>query len=427
MALDIDHTAPFRTPLQLRSLVVAIQSAGEHDESDWIEWKSNYDLSEKSTKATLARHIIALANRTVEKSRQAAGGHGYIMVGVEPNNLEGVRTVDLADLESGVRPYLGPLGPEWIPAYISYEGKEVLAISVDPPRQGDRIHTLEKAFDKYYAGMIFVRRTAQTVLADPGEVLALTQRAQIVEDRQSLTLASPEEVISVPSWPWLDETLRSMLNEERKEVEAKGRRRVAHQFLPAINNDPRTLDDYTEEARQYLERYKTYLFEVAVQTFVRSGHGALEMHLTNRQERSYQQVRVEVELPPGFAAYMAKEYAGDDIEPPSRPIPLGEQHFSAISNEIHFGDIISRSSGLDLDARVEDGRIIFDIASLRAEESLPLPVLHLLAPSDLNSGAIQLAWWITAVNAVGRTKGAIEIEIEIGTTVERQHEASDED
>ncbi|WP_409056828.1 ATP-binding protein [Streptomyces sp. SYP-A7185] len=423
MALDIDHTAPFRTPLQLRSLVVAIQSAGEHDESDWIEWKSNYDLSEKSTKATLARHIIALANRTVEKSRQAAGGHGYIIVGVEPGNLEGVRTIDLADLESGVRPYLGPLGPEWIPAYISCEGKDVLAISVDPPRQGDRIHTLEKSFDKYYAGMIFVRRTAQTVLADPGEVFALSQRVQVVEDRQSLTLTSAKEVTSAPSWPWLDEALRSMLNEEREEVEAKGRRKVARQFLPAIDNDPRTLEDYTEEARQYLERYKTYLFEVAVQTFVRSGHGSLEMNLKNSQERSYQQVRVEVELPSGFAAYMAEEYAGDDIEPPNRPTPLGKQHFSVMSNEIHFGDMLSRTSGLDIDARVEEGRIIFDVASLRAEESLPLPIFHLLAPPGLNSGATRMAWSITAVNAVGRTKGTIDIKV--GATVERQ--ASDRD
>ncbi|MBO8187284.1 AlbA family DNA-binding domain-containing protein [Streptomyces spirodelae] len=423
MALNIDQTSPFRSPLQLRALVEAVKDAGEHDENDWIEWKSNYDLSEKKSKALLARHILAMANRSVERSRQAAGGFGYILVGVEPGNLAGVETIDLADLESGIRPYLGPLGPEWIPSYATIEGREVLVIAVDPPKQGDRIHTLEKEFDRYYAGMIFVRRTAQTALAGPGEVLSLTQRAQTAEERQSLTLSVQDEPVSVPSWPWLDEILKNMLEEERREVEANSKRKPSmHPRFASGGTDSRTDEEYADEVREYLEEYNSYLFEFAVQAYVRRGHGALRLRLHNSQERSYQQVRVEVDLPQGISACLADDYSGDDIEPPIRPIPLGEKNFfSSGINYAHFNNIVPAGSTLDLHARVEGRKILCDVSSLRAEEVLPLPVFHLMASPDLGSASIPMPWSITAVNAVGRTKGAVNLEL--GHTIERNAEA----
>ncbi|MFF3716087.1 AlbA family DNA-binding domain-containing protein [Streptomyces prasinus] len=418
MTLDVDHSKAFRTPLQLRSLAEAVKSAGEHDENDWIEWKSNYNLSEKQTKATLARHILAMANRSVEKSSQAASGFGYILVGVEPGKVSGVATIDLADLESGIRPYLGPQGPEWIPSYVAVGGKEVLVIAVDPPKDGDPIHTLHKDFDKYYAGMIFVRRTAQTVIAGPGEVLLLTQRAQSSEERQSLSIESLDNPVEVPSWPWLEETVSSLLEKERKIVEAgKKRRSSGSGFITPPNFDYRSESDYVREAEDYLCRYKEYLFDVAMQSYVQKGYGLLRLHLKNSQERSYQQVRLELDLPDGISAFLGEDYAGDDVEAPGRPKPLGEYYSLMRSNIVDMRGIVSARALPDVNMRVEGDAVLCDVVSLRAEETLSLPTVHLMTTERLGESPLVMPWSVTAVNALGRTRG--HLEIRLGAEIEK--------
>ncbi|MFJ4811025.1 AlbA family DNA-binding domain-containing protein [Streptomyces longwoodensis] len=419
MALNVDHSKAFRTPLQLRSLVEAVKNAGEHDENDWIEWKSQYNLSEKQTKATLARHILAMANRSVEKSSQVANGHGYILVGVEPGAVSGVSTIDLADLESGIRPYLGPQGPEWIPTYVKVDERQVLVIAVDPPRDGDPIYTLHKDYDKYYAGMIFVRRTAQTVIAGPGEVLRLTQRAQSSEERQSLTVETVNNPVVVPCWPWLEETLESLLGEERGIVEAGNKRRGGSRgpFTVAPNFDNRSESDYAREAEDYLSHYKTYLFDVAMQSYVRKGHGLLQLRLRNTQERSYQQVRVELELPDGVSAILGEDYSGDDVEAPSRPKPLGEDYSLIQSNIVNMRNIVPIGHTPDVHLRVEGRAILCDVASLRAEEILSLPAVHLVAFEKSRESSLVIPWSVTAVNALGRTRG--HVEIELGAEIEK--------
>ncbi|WP_395572762.1 helix-turn-helix domain-containing protein [Streptomyces sp. BK79] len=411
MALDVDHSKPFRTPLQLRSLVEAVKGAGEHDENDWIEWKSNYNLREKQTKATLARHILAMANRSVEKSSQAAGGFGYILVGVEPGAVNGVSTIDLADLESGIRPYLGPQGPEWVPSYVTIEGKEVLAIAVDPPKDGDPIHTLHKDFDRYYAGMIFVRRTAQTAIAGPGEVLRLTQRAQTSEERQSLSLESLDDPVEVPPWPWLEETVSSLLAKERETVEAGRRKPPAsgNRFITSPSFDRRSESDYDREARAYLRRFKEYLFDVARQSYVRKGRGLLRLHLKNSQERSYQQVRVELDLPEGITAFLGDDYTGNNVKRPRRPTPLGGEYSFIQSNIADMQGLVVTGNVPDVHMRVEGNAVLCDVVSLRAEETLPLPAVHLMAPERLGESPLVMPWSVTAVNALGRTRGHLEI------------------
>ncbi|MEV7897829.1 AlbA family DNA-binding domain-containing protein [Streptomyces cyaneofuscatus] len=423
MTLDVDHSKAFRTPLQLRALVAAVKHAGSHDESDWIEWKSHYSLPEKQTKATLARHIIAMANRSVAKSSQAAKGCGYILVGVEPGEITGVTTIDLADLESGIRSYLGPHGPEWVPSYVTIEGKEVLVISVDPPKIGDPIHTLYKDFDKYYAGMIFVRRTAQTALAGPGEVLSLTQRAQASEDRQSLAVEVTGKQIEVPLWTWLEETLETMLEQQREAVESgkvRKNRTAQGMLLPSL--DYRSDDDYAREAEQYLSDYHDYLTNIAKQTYTQKRFGELQLILRNPQERSYQQVRVEVEVPEGMSALMGDDYGDKEFDAPRRPTPLGQENSIAHGGIISANFLPNMRNQPDVFMRVERNKILCDVASLRAEETLSLPVAHLMSTSIWTTSTVTASWSITAVNAVGRTRG--DLEIVIGEELARPDESS---
>ena len=176
----------------------AVQAASAEDESDWIEWKTVLSLGLKADHCTLARHIIAMANRRVEDASRVAEGVGYILVGVEPGKRQGVEPVDPAVLSLGLERYLGWRGPRWTPFYDSIDGPPVLVITVDPPRLGDRIHTLEREFDRYRAGDVFVRKVGRTERADPGDMEYLTNRSQSA-DMSGLAQLIADRLVGGPS------------------------------------------------------------------------------------------------------------------------------------------------------------------------------------------------------------------------------------
>lgn len=177
MSLRIDTSQAPRTYLELHELLLAVERAADQDESEWIEWKSSLDLNAKSTRATLARHIIGMANRRVEEAKRFVGGFGYVLVGVEPGNRCGVTPLDFADLRTGIVSYLGPHGPRWTGSYDMEDGPPVLIIVIDPPCDGDSIYTLHREFGKYRAGDVFVRKLGGTEKADPGDLDYLARRA----------------------------------------------------------------------------------------------------------------------------------------------------------------------------------------------------------------------------------------------------------
>jgi hypothetical protein len=176
MPLAVDASRALRSPQALAGLVEAILNASENDESDWVEWKSSLDLHEKDTQGTIARHALGMANRRPEYAARCAGGCGYIAVGAEPGNCIGVAEIDPAVLSQGMHPYLGSDGPGWGAQYVRRNGTAVLVVTVEPPRSGDRIFTLQKEFSKYQAGAVFVRRQGRTVQAGPGDIRALEDR-----------------------------------------------------------------------------------------------------------------------------------------------------------------------------------------------------------------------------------------------------------
>jgi len=191
MSLAVDASRALRSPQELSELVDAIFGASENDESDWIEWKSTLGLHEKDAQGTIARNVLGMANRQPKYAARYAGGRGYIVVGAEPGNCVGVDEIDPAVFGQGIQPYLGAEGPGWGAQYVHHHGKSVLVVTVEPPRPGDRIFTLQKEFSKYRAGTVFVRRQGRTVQAEPGDIRALEDRfasatAEIAERAQRL-------------------------------------------------------------------------------------------------------------------------------------------------------------------------------------------------------------------------------------------------
>lgn len=139
-----------------------------------------------------------MASRPVATAHSAMQGHGYVVVGAEPGSVAGVTPIDPSELDRGIRNYLGSNGPEWRFNWILEAGPaHVLGVTVDPPRPGDRIRTLDKESERHLRGTVLIRRPGQTVQADPGEIRAMEDRhlASTLESRKREVLARISEAV----------------------------------------------------------------------------------------------------------------------------------------------------------------------------------------------------------------------------------------
>jgi hypothetical protein len=174
-ALNVPVNRDYRTIDELTFLVKSIRDTLGAQETNWVEWKGPLDVSGTAGKFLLAKGILAFANRSPLVARRACAGVAYMIAGVEPGTVHGVAAIDHADLEKGVKRFVD--GPRWKPDYIEIEpGKTVLVITVEAPNWGDRIHTLQRTFEKYELGMIFHREGAKSQQARPRDIAMLEDR-----------------------------------------------------------------------------------------------------------------------------------------------------------------------------------------------------------------------------------------------------------
>ena len=198
MALNIDVSQPLRTQEQLVALVTAIANASAGDESRAIEWKSSFpDLRLESASFAVARAILGLANRPVEVARTNFEGVGYVVVGAEPGEICGQILPDNADLIMAVGRYAGRSFPLWDPRSVQIDGREVLVVTVEPPRAGQRIALLQKGYQPpgktplVTEGTIFVRHPGATDRASRLDIESLQDR--LIEGRDLDSAAARAE------------------------------------------------------------------------------------------------------------------------------------------------------------------------------------------------------------------------------------------
>jgi hypothetical protein len=164
-----------RTDNELRGLVEDIHgSPSRTQETNWVEWKNHLDITTPAGKFAVAKAIIGFSNRSVEQASRACEGVAYVVIGVEPGAADGVARDDHAKLDQGLKTFVD--GPRFHPFDVPFSDVTVLVVVVEPPRAGDRIHTLQKEFDKYRAGTIFHRGAAQSEPASPSQVRMLEER-----------------------------------------------------------------------------------------------------------------------------------------------------------------------------------------------------------------------------------------------------------
>ena len=463
MALVIDAAGALRNPQELTDLVQAILNAQPQDESDWIEWKSTLDLSQRETHGTIARHILGMSNRKPEDATRHAGGCGYIVVGVEPGNCAGVTPVDPAVLGQGVLPYLGSGGPGWSAQYVQASGRSVLVVTAEPPQAGSRIFTLRKECPKpgggppYLAGAIFVRRPGRTVQAQPDDIRALEDRFTAIAQPIALIVrpadagqaleirpvANPGAVLD----PWLARQRSELLPPvrsaaatpeagdpgtgfrlapefERVADEAAAAFRQMSPVLDAFSEpDRRTAEDYETEVQDYLSESSAYYANLAFSRYALQSDAQMTVELVNASERNYTDVQVEIHVPGSFDAYDPDLIVMPDDEPPEPPLPRGARtprSYLTADWRLPPGLVVRPAVAPRLGEPVpkfsisnaDGARITFEVGRVRPGQRILLdPVVLLPSGSFAVGDRAEVAWTIAAGNVDGVARGMIELTI----------------
>ena len=184
MALAFDATTPPLDEPGRVNLIKAIAAASEDDETHWLEWKSTLDLAVAAGRFELAKEILAMSNRSSRTAQLSCEGWGFVVVGASETGITGVARVPPATLQQKLDRYLGSGvdAPHWEPFNVQIGGENVLVVAVAPPRDGDRIHTLQMEFG------------GKTVSCDHKQKGAVTRGAIFVRAGEKAQQASPEEI-----------------------------------------------------------------------------------------------------------------------------------------------------------------------------------------------------------------------------------------
>lgn len=174
--IDFDVTTYPTGVRAWQDLLAAIENANKGDETEWIEFKANLDLTKKVHRPVAAKTIVAFANRDPLRAARYLEGRALLVVGLEPGNVVGTAVIDPADLHNYLQPYLASTQPCWDHQYLTYKGADVLVITVDPPRPGDPIHCISTEGEGVRDGDVYIRKVGQSAKATSADLAMLTRR-----------------------------------------------------------------------------------------------------------------------------------------------------------------------------------------------------------------------------------------------------------
>jgi hypothetical protein len=318
---------------ELLGLAEAVHDAPVNEpETDSIEWKSAWNLDEAKYRFETARHILGFGNRTVAAARRSFEGCSYLLAGVEPGNLVGVERLDPAKIDDAIRKYVAPGEPRWAPTYVTLEGRDVLIITVESPRDGDRIFKLQQGFGGALSGRIYARRNGQTEEANPAEHAALEERLLGGRPTVNLSLVrcEPDAVLTVfhPAEGATDRWVAREREQLMAPLAAKPKpaRTTADMFSMSVlqqsdylGRDRRNKEQFATEVNGYLANASRRFDALLLKKLIEDGAARLRIAVANPTPRNFEQVQVELTLPDGVDAYLSAEEAWDVLGAPDRP------------------------------------------------------------------------------------------------------------
>jgi hypothetical protein len=423
MGLAIDTTRAVRGPRARLELVGALLAAPPSEpETDWIEWKGEADLKAKAWRGELASHVLGFANRDPLLAARNFEGHAYLLVGVQPGRLGGVEALDPAQLDDGVAPYLGGAeGPRWELDFLQLDGRTVLAITVDAPREGDPIHTLRRGFTNPSGktqpeGRIFIRRQGQTT-PEPSsaEVRMLSARSRPAAPGLDLEITCLEEEITP-----LDRGEEA----QRHRIAAAGRPllEVAPESggelepwprVQVFLSETRTPEAYREEIFRYLRELELVYGPLALAEGIERGIGRLRLVVGNHSAENFAGLQVELVIEGEASAWFGAEEVRAQFQMPDRPRAWEESLLKGLEREVERLSFPPRDG-----RRVENSgppRVRYPAFDLRPVARDELPAIYVAVDPARAGEDLAVAWTATSTSAPGLASGRLTVPIAGGS------------
>jgi hypothetical protein len=422
VALPIDTTSAVRGPSARLALVKALRDASTSEpETDWIEWKSEADLTAKAWQGELASHILGFANRDPKVAARNVEGYAYLLVGVEAGALAGVAPLDPAKLDDGLSRYLGGAdGPRWEPDYIEVDGQTVLVITIEAPREGDRIFTLRKAFTTesgrtHPEGRIFVRRLGKTS-PEPSSAEIEMLTARLRPPRQGLNLellrSGDDPIVPLLTSPktraeWL-EKIRAGLME--KVSTAPGQDLGYGSVAMSILGESRSPATYREEVDAYLDKLDALFPEIARAQAVERGVGRVALAVRNNSDENFRGLLVEIRVVGEVMAFFDHYEARGLYERPRPPRAWGSSLIDSLGRGIDVAPVAKIGDHGSID-NTASALVRYPVFDLRPGYERTLNDIFLIVGPERAGETLALEWMATSTSVAGSIGGTIEVVV----------------
>lgn len=401
-----------RTRRAQTDLVSAVHTAAAGEqETNWLEWKLHLNFGEARAKATIAKAVLGFSNRDPDVAARAMEGCAYLLVGVEPGELRSIAPLDQATLEAGVAIYAGP-EVDWRADYIELDGNTVLVATVEPPRWGDYIRPVRKAYHpdrsgsgpSMSKGTIFVRHEASTDPASDADIDMLNRRVARRPGSELEVQLRPLPGTELPRLDTRPETINAITAGDEAEYLKRAQTTTV---------DIRTMEQYEQEVESYFAELRRTLPEVLKSSVVEDGNGKLQLELFNPTDTTFTNVRAEIWLPSSAGVYawrLDANHAGEQL--PERPLRYGQRARAAdpLSLELPVPPVPRPAWLPRVDRSVDGVHVAFGKVDVPAEGSARLDEIWVV----LDTGAPQMLpvrWEATATPAKKRLRGVVEVPV----------------
>ncbi|MGW1008291.1 hypothetical protein [Streptomyces sp. NPDC002520] len=424
MTLDFIADEPIVGLARQRELIRAVLNASSADETRWLEWKSQHDVSKAAGAFAVSKAILGFANRMPDVAEQWAGGHAYLLVGVDEHAIHGVTTHDVEKVDGWLRRYLGEFSRyqfTYVPLDTDEGKRHVMLVDVSPPRWGDLIHPLHKEYESFRPGVVFHRYAGKTEPARPAEIYALTERARRATKRVNVDVTMTTGAVAV-----LDPTekvrrtvtdfLREDMMGQIAAADEKKKAAAPHpsgyfRSLQVLWPDSRSPEEFRHEVDKYLRDFDLAMQHALAQAVGTAGT-PLALTLTNPGEDNLTKVQVVLSLPDTVSAHVTAD-AEEEVDWPHQPAKYGSGTIPVLGG--YPGTLGIQPAAYQLpslnspDIEQQDGRTLIRYApvDLRPHETVALDPITVYSSQEADSFVSE--WRATATNVSSKVQRSLTI------------------
>lgn len=417
--VDPDFSRAARKPSERLAIVQYVLDGGSGTiETDWIEWKSEFDLQQVKYRAASAKHILGFANRHPDRAQRHAEGLAYLLIGLEPGRLVGVPEIwDPEKLESWITPYVGQ-DVVWDPNYVEISGQHVLFVTVEAPRWGDPPHPLRKEssdeLDKPMRnGWVYVRKPGKTEQATAEDLQMLIERARSATRSLSVDVELAGDQPKAMQTEWFDDGKRDAAIAESREKLLRGVPTTRSIF--DLHSETRQPDAFPKQVESYLKEVRRRWNVVVAIEAIERAYSPLKLWIRNDTDTVYEGVQVEATIPldPTWV-HSGAAAARRRFSPPEPPPSWGDQVralSASIGRNLEFPggpEFENEEASDDKPAYV---KVRFQPILVRPRSVHPLAELYLTMPPPLAGAELPIRWRATSSNTPGEARGNLTVPV----------------